>query len=200
MSVTTVNFNLNSNASKRFYCIDNFYEDPDAVRSFALQQNFISEIYYRGKRTPHRFIAPGTKERFEQIIGQPITRWEEHGMNGRFQLCTADDALVYHCDEQRWAGMVYLTPDAPPQCGTTMYRHKKTKVRHMWDPEFYKVFKNYGDDVAYHLDETPFEPVDVLGNVYNRLVIFDGGNLHAASKYFGRDVQTGRLFHMFFFD
>lgn len=193
--ITSINFKFNETPSKRYFCVDNFYEDPMAVREFALQQTFNSEIYFRGKRTPQRFIVPGTKERFEQVIGQPIVRWEEHGMNGRFQICTAEDALVYHCDGQRWAGMIYLTPDAPPQCGTTMYRHKETKIRHQDHPEIMKCFNQ-----KTFLDETPYEPVDVLGNVFNRLVIFDGGNIHAASKYFGWDIPSGRLFHMFFFD
>ena len=36
-----------------------------------------------------------------------------------------------------------------------------------------------------HLDGTQFEPVDVFGNVYNRLVIFDASCIHSSSGYFG---------------
>ena len=50
------------------------------------------------------------------------------------------------------------------------------------------------------LDGTPFEPVDVLGNVYNRLVIFDAQCIHSASEYFGTVKENCRLWQMFFFD
>ena len=36
-----------------------------------------------------------------------------------------------------------------------------------------------------HLDPTPWEKVDVVGNVYNRLVIWDAHAIHQASQYFG---------------
>jgi len=50
------------------------------------------------------------------------------------------------------------------------------------------------------LDGTPFERVDKFGNIFNRLVIFDGGCIHAASEYFGITMDDARLWHMFFFD
>lgn len=120
-------------------------------------------------------------------------------MNGRFQITYAGEPLVYHCDSQKWAAMIYLTPNAPFECGTTLYAHKITKARSYNDPGWDYSWKdtNLGD---LHLDGTFFEPVDVLGNVYNRLVIFDGSNIHAASKYFGQIDSNARLWHMFFFD
>jgi len=56
------------------------------------------------------------------------------------------------------------------------------------------VFKNG------YLDPTEFEAVDVVGNVYNRLVLFDSQMFHAASNYFGNTLNNGRLFQLFFFD
>jgi hypothetical protein len=95
--------------------------------------------------------------------------------------------------------MVYLTPDAPIECGTSFYRHKQTKKHH--NSQFYN---NNGDLTAVFnqktfLDKTPYEMVDTVGNVFNRLVIFDGGLIHAASEYFGWDIPSSRLFHMYFF-
>lgn len=115
-------------------------------------------------------------------------------MNGRFQYCTGGEPLVYHCDEQQWAGMIFLTPDAPYQCGTTLQADKKSRIRHSSDPGIMSAL--YGDN----LDGTHYEPVDVIGNVYNRLVIFDAHCIHSASKYFGFNMQNCRLWQMFFFD
>jgi hypothetical protein len=180
---------------KRLFVVDNFYNDPYAVRDFALQQEFYDDPGYIGRRTRKQFFIPGIKEAFEEIIGQPIVKWEEHGMNARFQHNWSGEKLVYHCDEQKWAGMIYLSPDAPVECGTTMWRHRKTKIHHNTQEGIMNCFNQ-----RTFLDKTPYEPVDVAGNIFNRLVIFSGGNIHSASEYFGDCLENCRLWQMFFFD
>jgi hypothetical protein len=193
-------FNLSNNQKKKIWCVDNFYEDPLAVRQFALQQDYhhggIGRGYI-GRRTFKQFLFPGLKERFEEIMGIKITKWEEHDMNGRFQTAYAGEPLVYHCDDQLWAAAIYLTPDAPPESGTTLWRHKKNKMRHK--TEMHSGPGGYPFDKGF-LDKTPFEPVDVIGNVFNRLVIWDAGSIHSASQYFGTKNEDSRLFQIFFFD
>lgn len=183
------------------WIVDNFYDDPDAIREFALSREFDEGGFgrgYIGRRTKQQYLFPGLKERFESIMGKKISAWEDHGMNGRFQTAWSGEALVYHCDSQRWGGMLYLTPDAPYQCGTTMYANKKTRARTYYDKGWDDAWTNIPGDC--HLDGTPFEPVDVLGNVYNRLVIFDASCIHSASEYFGTVMENSRLWQMFFFD
>jgi glycosyltransferase involved in cell wall biosynthesis len=190
-------FSINTETKSRLWIVDDFYADPHAVRDFALQQEFEPNLnYYKGSRTKEQFIIPGTKEAFEKIIGKKITNWTEtHGMCGRFQYCTAEDALVYHCDGQTLAGMVYLTPDAPYSCGTSLFAHKKTGLRNENDFVETDVFSETG-----FYDKTKFELVDTAGNVFNRLVIFDAKCIHSANEYFGTDLTNSRLFHLFFFD
>jgi hypothetical protein len=183
---------------KRVWIVDDFYRDPDEVRQYALTREFDKGGFgrgYMGNRTFKQFLFPGLKEEFEKIMGMKITAWETYGMNGRFQTCYAGDALVYHCDEQKYAGMLFLTPDAPYETGTSMYAHKATRIRHNSHPEIMSTFSGHTT-----LDKTPYEPVDVVGNVYNRLVIFDAGMIHAASGYFGYNNENARLWQMFFFD
>lgn len=192
------NFNINYKSNKRIFVVDDFYEDPDFIRNFALSQKFDKGGIgrgYIGNRTFEQFLFPGLKEKFEEIMQHKITAWEGHGMNGRFQVSLAGDPLVYHCDSQKWAGMLYLTPDAPFECGTTMWAHKKTRIRHNSHPQIMSTFRKEST-----LDKTFYEPVDVIGNVYNRLVIFDAGCIHSASEYFGFNENNCRLWHMFFFD
>jgi hypothetical protein len=181
--------------SKRAFIVDNFYEDPYAVREYALQQEYFDDPGYIGRRTRTQHFVPGVKKAFEEIMGTKITEWESYSMNGRFQHNFAGEQLVYHCDDQMWAAMIYLTPDAPPSCGTSTFRHKETKVHHSSHPDIMKSFNQ-----KTFLDKTPYEVVDVFGNVFNRLVIFDGHLIHAASEYFGSDINDCRLWHMFFFD
>lgn len=198
MNLLVVNPDYNKN--KRIFIVDNFYQNPDAVREFALEQEYFDDPGYIGRRTRQQFFFPGLKEAFEEIMNHKITKWEEHGMNGRFQHNWAGEPLVYHCDAQAWAGIIYLTPDAPPECGTTTWRHKKTKIHHNTQINW---AAGQGSEVfngRTFVDKTPYEPVDVCGNIYNRLVIFSGGCIHSASEYFGDCLENCRLWHMFFFD
>jgi len=188
---------LINNYNKRIWVADDFYKNPDEVRAYALTREFEEGGLgrgYIGRRTPKQYLFPGLKEAFEEIMGKKVTRWEEYGMNGRFQSCWAGEPLVYHCDSQTYAGMLYLTPDAPFETGTAMYAHRATRIRHNSHPDIMKCF--HGNN----LDRTPYQAVDVIGNVYNRLVIFDAGMLHAATEYFGYNLENSRLWQMFFFD
>lgn len=199
-------FSVNSATRNTMWIVDNFYSEPDKIRDFALQQEYIEGGFGRGfigRRTVNSYLFDGLKEKFEEIMGKKITGWtseqnfEKYGMNGRFQIAWAGEPLVYHCDNQRWGGMLFLTPNAPYQCGTTLYAHKQTRARTYYDQGWDAAWTKPGGS---HLDGTPFEPVDVAGNVYNRLVIFDASSIHSASEYFGISKDSGRLWQMFFFD
>jgi FkbM family methyltransferase len=205
--IDTNKFKINKNPDKRFFVVENFYQDPYSVRNLALESVFFEGEGAVGSRTRKQFLFEGVKEKFEEIMGKKILDhtpdgmgWRDIGINGRFQTCTSGTPLVYHCDAQKWAGMVYLTPDAPPQCGTTFFKHRKTGIRHNSEIDW---SSGQGLEVFNQktfLDGTPYEMVDKIGNVFNRLVIFDGSLIHSASEYFGWDLESSRLFHMFFFD
>ena len=185
-------YNLNDSKTG-LIIVDNFFTDPDKVRQFALAAEFKSDIrYFKGKRTIG-FRFPGIKERFEQLLGKNIINWEKDP-NGCFQYCVAEDKSVYHCDNQQYAAIVYLTPDAPIQAGTQLYRSKITKKMEVSPAEHASVFEKG------FYDSTNFESVDTVGNVYNRLIIFNSKQIHAAPVYFGNSLENARLFQIFFFD
>lgn len=181
---------------KRVFVVDNFYNDPHSVRNFALQQQYEpSSDWYKGSRTYKQFLTPQIKKAFEDVMGIKIRNWETHGMNGKFQYCVPENPLVYHYDSQTWAALIYLTPDAPFSTGTSLYAHKETKIRHIDEhPDADSCFRGG------FYDSTKFELVDTIGNVFNRLVIFDARTFHAATGYFGKDITDSRLFQIFFFD
>jgi Family of unknown function (DUF6445) len=195
-----LNVGLNTDTVKNslasFVVVDNFYKDPYSVRKFALQQDFKEgPQYHKGKRSINsEFRFPGLKERFEEIIGCKIKNWDLYGVNGCFQYCVASDLAVYHHDHQTYAGVLFLTPDAPPETGTRLYRSRITKKMKVDEGEQKIVFKNG------FYDSTQFEQVDVVGNVFNRLVLFDAKIIHAAPLYFGNTIENSRLFQLFFFD
>jgi len=190
-----VNTTLAKPQPPTFLVVDNVYDSPDDVRRFALACNLKEHsAFHKGKRTDEVYRFPGLKERFEQIIGYKIVNWETYGTNGCFQYCIGGDQLVYHNDTQQYAGVLYLTPDAPVASGTNLYRSKHTKSMDGFTADYKKTYPTG------HLDPTQFELVDVVGNVYNRLILFNSHMIHAASTYFGDCKENGRLFQLFFFD
>lgn len=190
----------------QFAVQDDFYTDPDAVRKLALEQEFHpGPKYYKGFRTGTKYLLPGLKERFEQLLHVQITNWDMP-TNGVFQYCPADTPIVYHSDHQTYAAAVYLTPNAPVMAGTNFYRSKATglraapttgdSVRTGKSPQLLEQ-ETYGGKLY---DKTAWELVDQVGNVYNRLVLWNAKLLHAAGAYFGSEPVNSRLFQLFFFD
>lgn len=189
--------NINTSRNKRMFIVDNFYKNPDEVRAFALQQEFKADIrWYKGLRTTQPFRTQEIKSAFERIMGERIVQWEEHGVNGCFQITTAEDPQVYHHDLQKWAAMIYLSPNAPYESGTRLHRSKINGVGHMLQGQ---ELIDEAFSVGFY-DSTKFNVVDSAGNIYNRLVIMDAQCIHSAGPYFGNSPETGRLTHLFFFD
>lgn len=193
-------------ATPNVVVVDNFYANPDEVRAFALQLQYHEDKrYYRGNRSMslHRF--PGIKERFEDLLKLRITDWDEQPVNGVFQYCIGGDQRVFHSDMQKYAAVVYLTPDAPLSAGTQLLRSKETKLRAVNPRTAAEIgmTTQQAEILTYRnklLDPTAWDVVDVIGNVYNRMVLWNAQLIHVAGDYFGTDVSNGRLFHIFFFN
>jgi hypothetical protein len=177
---------------------DDFYDNPDDVRNFALSQEFAVRGNYPGLRT-RSFLNESHKEVISSLVshaGGGVTDWlldeTGDGYTGAFQICTAEDRTWIHSDyNNMWAGVCYLTPDAPLSAGTALYRHKESKDRASIDN------KDHGEDAR---DYTKWEIVDKVGNIYNRLILYPGKLFHASIDYFGNNLYNGRLFQTFFFN
>jgi hypothetical protein len=168
--------------------VDDFYQDPDSVRDFALGQDYRADLrYFKGQRSTERFLWPYLREEFARLLGRPITKWTEHGMNGVFQKTTAEDPIVYHYDTQTFAGAVYLNPGATS--GTSFWSDVVYDVRRA--PEI--------TDPQDYTDRYVWNHVETVAGLYNRLVIWDAQLVHSASSYAEFDTDT-RLVHLFFFD
>lgn len=137
---------------------DDFYDDPDDVRNFALNQEFAVRGNYPGLRTKS-FLNESHKQVINALVSHAaggVTDWllDENGdgYTGAFQICTAMDRTWIHSDyKNMWAGVCYLTPDAPLSAGTALYRHKSSGDRQSIGSN------DYGQD-AY--DYTKWEVVD----------------------------------------
>ena len=108
-------------------------------------------------------------------------------MNARFQSHKADFRPVYHCDSQ--TSLKWLDKKSYIEAWYSSYADAN------------KIEREYiGNEHDDFLDGTKWEEIDRIGNKYNRLAIWDAKLIHAASQYFGKNLNDSRLFHMFFFD
>ena len=102
--------------------VDDFLGNPDMVRDFALKQDFNVKGNYPGIRT-RSFLTPDLKEAMQTIVwnyGKEVTNWfQTDGFSGSYQLAYASDRSWIHTDHfNKWAAVLYLTPDAPLTGGT----------------------------------------------------------------------------------
>ena len=98
--------------------IDDFFPDPDAIRKYALEQEFNVTGNYPGKRTKS-FANNSYKALFEKILNRTITYWPD-SYNGSFQLTTAIHKSWIHRDNTEYSAIIYLTPNAPLSSGTSI--------------------------------------------------------------------------------
>lgn len=172
--------------------VDNFYSNADGVRSFALTQTYNVAGNFPGKRTK-TFLNQSTKDALQTALwnaaGKILDFHERDGMSGSFQIATAQDRSWIHTDHHNtWAGVLYLTPDAPLSSGTGLFRYRKNQARYAK-----QLSESYESQ-----DYTKWELVDRIGNIYNRLVLYRSDLFHSSLDYFGSDLSDGRLFQLFF--
>jgi hypothetical protein len=171
--------------------VDDFYSNPDSVRNFALQQEFKVQGNFPGLRTA-TFLTSDVKETVQSVlwnVAGEITNWNESdGLTGSFELATSANRSWIHTDHfNTWAGVLYLTPDAPLSGGTGLFRHRATGATMSHQLAEYE-----------SQDMTKWDLVDRIANRYNRLAMYRSDLFHTSLDYFGHDLHTGRLFQLFF--
>jgi hypothetical protein len=198
--------------NSKIFIIDDFYEDPDTIRYYALQQGLTNHGYHPGMRT----ISCFNHEAHDKIVKILSSCINPTGDCYAFQYNTQHDVswihtdivpneIISHPDKDYWAAVIYLTPDAPIDSGTTLFIDKKynmSSIRQIiYDnnlsrsssEELINELNNYGSDISKWYNTTR------IGNVYNRMVIYDASYFHQSSRYFGDCKENCRLIQVFFF-
>jgi len=188
--------------------IDNFYTNALEAREQILKQAFSVTGNFPGKRTKS-YATNEIKDFFQKYVepfGGKITDFVcpnmenlqsmDNNYNGSFQYTTSRDRSWIHSDKHNnWAGVLYFTPDAPLSSGTAFYRFKDGS----YSQKDTDILKNQDEINRYSQDLTKWELVDRVGNVFNRLILFNSNRYHMSMDYFGDTIETGRLFQVFFF-
>ncbi len=146
----------------------------------------------------YRYNPAWLRQRMEALTGDAIhaADWDPGGdwWNGAFHLRDADhrSGAVHHHHHasnivgRGWSGVVYLSPDAPPECGTSFWRSKRSG----------SCVARFGEFFDYDTDA--FERVYSCENIFNRLLLFRENVLHLAEPGFGQG-DGRRLVQTFFF-
>lgn len=133
---------------------DDFYVYPDVVRDFALSQEFTVYGNYPGQRTQtfHYYDLKRSIQHIVQQAGGMITQFEEFEYNSSYQYTTTKDNSWIHADQTTmWAGVCYLTPNAPLTSGTALFKHKETGLY----GAAYKEDGSYDSDVMNKIYKSP---------------------------------------------
>lgn len=200
--------------NKKIIIVDNFYSDPDAVRALAINSVYVSgaKYNYPGYQSSKRFVTNEIKEKFEELIGKQIdTESLERFTFGAFRIITKETGSMpkVHADTViDWAGLIFLTPNAPMECGVGFYKHKETGLE---GPPTDEYARELGFEDANEFEEkivrrdmadlSKWDLHSFVGPVYNRLVLFRGGDLyHAPMSGLGESTDDSRITQNFFFN
>jgi hypothetical protein len=187
--------------------IDNFYENPYETRNYILTQDFKVRGNYPGQRTIsyanqhlkdiiQEYITPFAGKIIEFRMPDETNKDNNSIYNGAFQYTTSRDRSWVHMDgNNNWAGVLYMTPNAPLSSGTGFYKFKDGT----FCEKDQKILDNKTETDKFSQDLTKWEQVDKVGNIFNRLILFDSKRFHMSMDYFGDSKENGRLFQVFFF-
>lgn len=194
--------------------VEDFYENPDEIRRFALAQqyNFCHErknleYVYPGSRTKDLFDLD--KNLHEKICKRLISVFHntEHdhmrwAISTNFQSVTEEyrDGIIHTDQNTIFAAVLYLTPDAPLNAGTSLYRKNDGFSQKAYEQALAINDKRFraGEivmDSSYH---GMFDEVVRVNNVYNTLILYEGEHFHAANNFFGKTIKDSRLAQVFF--
>jgi hypothetical protein len=201
--------------------VDNFFNDPDKVREFALKQTFKTNkervdsgenTLYPGLRTDGLHLIDidlyfeVTSKLFSiyHNIQEQRVNWEVFAY---FQLVPKDwnDGWIHIDGSDLSAGVIYLTPNAPLNSGTSIY-----KPNSLFDANRYEelqlsknlFFRQNIKSNKYDQEKlecnSMFDETIKVNNLYNRFVMFNGNEYHGADTFFGSDEEDSRLTLVYF--
>ena len=185
--------------------IDNFYKNAYETRKYILTQEFSVGGNYPGQRTVS-YATQHLKDIIQEYVmpfGGKITDFpipdeksNANIYNGSFQYTTSRDRSWVHIDSyNNWGGVLYMTPNAPLSSGTAFYKFNDgSECQRDKD-----ILENSVETDTYSQDMTKWQQVDKVGNVFNRLILFNSKRFHMSMDYFGDSKENGRLFQVFFF-
>src|SRR6056300_469891 len=182
-----------NNQIKNFYsvCVDDFFKNPDDIRNFglSLEKKPDAEGKWPGKRS---FILHDIDEKFANELILKVfstyidlkytsVRWKESQVMFQeispFKNDIINKGWIHQDTGMQLAFIIYLTPDADPNAGTSLFRIKKEillKGENVNVNEYNKAISN---------NENLFQEITRYSNIYNRMIAYDSREFHRANSF-----------------
>jgi hypothetical protein len=175
--------------------VDNFFDEPDVVRDFALAQEFYKDDANKwpGKRSKNLWeICP---QLFENSINKIIDIFYEPKIHNYCWEASANFQIInkeygsgwVHQDETIVTGIVYLSKEYE-NSGTTLYEAKNSIEASLINfdkkQESFKNLETLENNSIYREENNnQYKPSITVEGKYNRLLVFDSHLLHSANDF-----------------
>lgn len=199
-----------------YWLLDDALADPAAVRARCLaRQDWIEGYPYREESWPGLRAQPALLA--DELA--PIEAWVRAMTGARrlWQQTTPDGATLNHncvqvvgVDESgprphtdsrqlcRYAGVLYLNPQAPGACGTSFYRQRLGDGRlggNFVSPPHDNLVEALG---TRFVAAGSFVEDMQVEHRFNRLLLYRANLIHSASGYWGQTLEEKRMAAVFF--
>lgn len=192
--------------------VDNFYDDPQAVRQLARASAYVPPGFLSrnvpGYESAAAFYSPAVVNKISRALDRELAVEPAHNAFGRFRLAFAKHRrpTKVHSDATHWTVVVYLTEDAHCAGGTEFFRHRATGL--VGPPSTQWLHDNRVSLADFHamvyeesLDASKWEKVGACSMRFNRAIFLRGDRyFHGGSHVFGDSFANGRLTQNFFFN
>lgn len=182
-----------------YLCMDNFYENPDEIRKFALECEYEgNDGRWPGKRT--KCLHEIDRTFFEKFCSKLLALFfsldnhVKYDIDTAFQLIEQMDPDILspnnigwiHTDDQYiFAGVIYLSPNSIPENGTSIFsvRNQKTITHSDVKFDYYQKGINNGHEKELLGHNSSFVETIRFNSVYNRLIAFPSDAFHGVNSY-----------------
>jgi hypothetical protein len=193
-------------------CVDNFFDEPEKVKEFSTTLKFKKNNLGRwpGERTDllheiNKEFVDFTTKKIMSII-YPMNyrdmRWEAQQIFQKINGNIYKNKGWVHTDIPiELTAIIYLSSHL--NCGTSLFKPKdffnncintdfKEKIYREGD-------KNNNENKYLNENNDKFEKILTIDSKFNRLIIFDSSNFHAAEKFNEDNINEDRLTLVTFF-
>ena len=185
--------------------VDDFLPHPDAVRRAALSLSYpepSEPTYFPGRNADRALPIQGVDTIVSNLVGEHL-KPAPGTSHLKPRLALEGDAGLggIHVDNAHWSGILYLSPNACAQGGTSFHRNLETDTENapVFPGEAEKMGLSHPSEVwekivfpDQHREEA-WETTMVIPMRFNRLALFRSYLWHNAGPGFGTAPETGRL-------
>ena len=193
--------------------VDDFFETPEVIRQYALNQDYIKADSgnWPGLRSDH--IGNINPELFDvfckKLLGlffnfnNSTISWEIEATfqrvpdYGKLKYENMSQGWIHPDDDSFFSGVVYLNKNFPPNTGTSIYSPVCENLEmHLEEKRKYYTGQYISDEdysKALEKNNSQFVETVKVENVFNRLVLFEGGEYHGVPSFYsgtGEDRLT----------